>query len=602
MLSWLFLACSPPPPCEGPTAFLYDPQGSPELLAWPDDAFTTEDPSSPTGRRLEIRSTAWFDQLPELIQGAIAPLHGKTGFGTQAEIVLRFSDTIGDIPSISRSTEDEGLQLWDLDAERRVPYEARVSESGRQLHLLPVGPLRPATRYAAILTGAFTDAAGRCIAPGPTLGALLTREADEPLTELERPLRRALRTAGLHRNEVGAMLHFTTHADHLPYLGAMDEARSAPQSWGAGWSCTDETDFRVCETSFEPIDFRGDDQLVEPGSTARYRLPVRVWLPHGVERPPLVFYGHGLGQSREAGDAIAAILAPRGFAVVGVDAVFHGDHPSTGGSPSPEAFLGIDRSEGIAFDLHKLRSSFDQSNLDRRQLLSLLLAEPDLDGDGTPEFDPDRIAYLGLSLGGILGSGLLVGADEIDAAVLAIAGGNLVTIVRDGEFAATFLPLLENLVGGPDALEMTFSLFQTAIDPSDPVLYASLVSDGSTRSGPPPHLLLPVATEDEIVPFRSGLSLARAYPLPLIEPAPIPVEGLPAGGEAPVQGNWNGTTAGYFQYDRITRSGEVLPSEHLMPYSEEFPIQLLAFLESWAEGGPPVIVDPYAELQTPPLP
>lgn len=597
-----FLACSPPADyCDGPTQLRYDPLSADSLEVWPDDTLSVEDDDSPTGRRVALMDTPWFEALPELLQDAVSTLEGRTGFGTQAEIVLRFTASIGELPSAEDSTTDPRIQLWDLEEEVRVPYTARLSPNERQIQLLPLGPLRSSTPYAAVVTTDQLDAEGRCMAPSPTLRSILDRDAPDALKDREKPLKKALRKMGLKRDQVSGLTVFTTHADHLPFFDAMTEARESTQSWGPDFVCTPYDGYQACDTTFSPIDFRDPDELVQPGATARQEVDVRVWLPDGVERPPVIFYGHGLSQSLDDGFEIADIVARQGYAMVGSNALFHGTHPSAGGEPSPQAFLGIDLTDGISLDVNRMRGAFDQTNLDRRQLLTLLGNDPDLDGDGTPDLDPDQLAYLGLSLGGILGSGLLAGSDDIDAAVLAIAGGNLSTIVRDSDFTQPYMQLLEQLAGGSSELQVVFSLLQTTIDPSDPTLYASYVLRDRLTEGEPPHVLLPVATLDEVVPFNAGAALARAYQMPHIEPVFVPVAGLPVGGATPVGGNVDGTTVGYFQYDRITRDGEVLPSEHLMPRSDEFGAQLLHLLDTWDTTGVPEIVDPYAMLGTPPL-
>ena len=47
-----------------------------------------------------------------------------------------------------------------------------------------------------------------------------------------------------------------------------------------------------------------------------------------------------------------------------------------------------------------------QSTYDKLQLIQTLVDAPDIDGDGTLEFDTDRMAYWGVSLGGTGGGGL----------------------------------------------------------------------------------------------------------------------------------------------------------------------------------------------------
>lgn len=599
---WLsLLGCfAPPDLCDGSTQWEWDP-ASGDLDAWPDDFWTVEDDQSPTGSRLQIADSAWYTDLPELLQSGVTHLDGMTGFGTQAELVLRFSGTLGDLPSVDASTTDPGIRLYDLsgDEPRRVPYEARVAEGGEQLQLLPVGPLATGAEHALVVTNDLLDGDGRCIAPGDALTGILDRTSDTYEDRIK-PTKRLLKDLELPADDISALVTFTTHTDHEPFLAAAEHAREVAVDFD-GWTCVDDDGIERCDTFMEVQDYRGPDLFVVDAPQGTYRLPVSFWLPDDAVDMPVIVYGHGLSQSRLDGRELAEMIVPAGVVLVGVDALHHGDHPSAEGSPDPAAFLGIDRSSGIAFDLPSMRASFDQSNLDRRQLINALMDHRDLDGDGVNEIDPERMSYIGMSLGGILGSGLMMMSEELEAGVLAIAGANLSSIVRDNDMVNTFRPLLVNLAGTEEELEMVFSLLQTAIDPSDPAIWAARVLEDRPFGGDAPHVLLPVAIEDEIVPPAAGRALARAYGLPHVQPIAEPVGGLPDAGAAPVASNLDGKTVGFFQYDRMTMDGELIPTHHLMPRSEEFAVQIDGWLTGWLTDGTPVIVDPFEIMGTPEL-
>jgi hypothetical protein len=69
-------------------------------------------------------------------------------------------------------------------------------------------------------------------------------------------------------------------------------------------SCEQREGHRVCQTTFDPVDYRGPATLVEPGATERYAVPVTFWLPDDVVDPPLLVFGHGLGQRRADAEEI----------------------------------------------------------------------------------------------------------------------------------------------------------------------------------------------------------------------------------------------------------------------------------------------------------
>ena len=87
---------------------------------------------------------------------------------------------------------------------------------------------------------------------------------------------------------------------------------------------------------------------------------VHFWLP---QAPPvgLAMYGHGINNRAESGDSFAALVNPLGVAVVAVDAMHHGQHPTADPDSAMPAlnFLGVNLSQ-LAFDTQNLRGSFDK--------------------------------------------------------------------------------------------------------------------------------------------------------------------------------------------------------------------------------------------------
>ena len=81
-------------------------------------------------------------------------------------------------------------------------------------------------------------------------------------------------------------------------------------------------------------------------------------------------------------ETASQLLNPLGVAVVAVDAVHHGQHPTADPDSAMPALnsLGVNLSQ-LAFDTQNLRGSFDQTVADRLQLLQLLEQHPDIDGD-----------------------------------------------------------------------------------------------------------------------------------------------------------------------------------------------------------------------------
>lgn len=597
---------SPPyAPCEGTTRWLWSP-GAAELQAWPDAAYQVDDPTSPTGLRIDLSAARapWRADLPELLAPLFDAVSEVSGFGRQGEIILRF-----DAPLTPPDVDATGLVV-DPDLElvaltdagpASVPLGAVLEDEGRQLRLQPLRPLAPATEHLVVLTRDHLADDGRCVAPSEALQAELTRP-----TALGEGHLRALGQIGRDRSEVSALLRFTTHDDLGAVVDAARDLQGATHTLEGDAACESGEDYRHCAREVVTQDYRGPRGFVEDGApSGPWTLPVDVYLPPSGEGPwPVVLFGHGLNSSRGEARRVAEELAPRGFAVVGVDALQHGDHPTNQGATddlSGVRFLGLDLAGTFSLDPLVLRGNFDQTVLDRLQVLQALRQIPDVDGDGTDDLD-GRTAYLGISLGGLLGQSLLSLDPELAAAALPVGGGHLSVFVTDTEATAILQPLLRDLLGGEAGLTRMLAVVQTGLDPSDPAVWATHVQrDRLLHPDHLPHVVLPVAQFDEIVPPPTGRALARGLGLAHLDPVIDPVPPLvPAGG--PLSGNRDGVTSVFVQLDRVTHDGTVQPADHgRTPFSPEGRAVWVPFFETWDATGVPTVSDPYAATGTPAL-
>ena len=592
----------PPEWCEGSTAHRYAPHLESDLLQFPDDLLLVEDVTSPTGLRLDPSDARipWLADLPPAIQNMLAGLHTLDGFGRSAAILLRFTGDLGEIPA------PEHLRLIDLDAGVEIPSIAVVEDLGRQLRVQPLRTLAPGHLHGLVLTTGHRDADDACVRPGPTLRALLTGTAPDPMMEhLPDRYRALLRTAALRADEVSAATVFTTHNDITVMAEVAEDVKNRPYTWADAPICG-EPDRGVirCEGSFDAMDYREGDDILTGAAQQPWRIPVSVWLPADAPGPhPTLIYGHGLASSRNEGRVHARNLADLGLAVVATDALRHNEHPTSAGDgfTAGTAFLGIDLSQG-AINGMQLRGNFRQTGVDRLQLIELLHRAPDITGDGTADLDTARLGYLGVSLGGLLGPVLLALSDDLHLAALPVGGGHLTTFATDTEATALIRPLLEGLLGGPEVFSRVLLVAQALVDVADPATFAAHVL--TDRVGSPegaPHLLLPVAQDDDTVPPSTGEFLARGLGLPHVQPVAWPVPGLDEVVPAPALLNAEGRTAGYFQLDRITRGDGVgLATHGSTPTSAEGLAQLRHFYQTWLDDGAPEILDPYALLSTPP--
>jgi len=609
--------------CEGATKQVYDPLVGARLELWPDDFFSRDDADSPTGLRLQVNNdnAPWTADVEELLRGAILDLNVLTGFGRNAGGVITFDAAVGALPAATpeawqESVTTDAIQLLDLstDPPERIPYEISTNDEDKELIIWPLRPLRPSTLHAFVVTTSFKAADGDCIAPSDTLRDLLTGQATDPaLTRLHDKYATLLAKTGLNAGDISAATVFTTHGDLEVIKAAADEIRARTYGWATAPVCTEQANFRRCEGTFESYDYRGPDGYIADAAPTggTWELQATVWLPKdgvGSAPYPTVMFGHGLSTSRNSGGELANAIAPLGFAVFALDALEHGDHPTAGASGDLAAleFLGINL-DAVTIEALVLRGNFNQSMLDRHQFVELLHDVPDVDGDGSPDIALDGMGYHGISLGGMMGPPLLAMSDRFEAALLAVAGGRLLTFATDNSQVEPFKPILYNLLGGEAEYVRLLTVAQALVDAADSATYAAHVLD-DRLIGAAPDLLMHVAIEDDTVPPSSGKALARALGLPHVGTVFDPVRLLPTDSALPASANLavsggGSVTAGFFQLNRVTSGDGATPATHgNVAFGPEGRLQLLHFLETWWDTGRAEILDAYVELSTPPLP
>src|SRR5262249_52501946 len=184
-------------------------------------------------------------------------------------------------------------------------------------------------------------------------------------------------------------------------------------------------------------------------------------LPAGPEPAhgwPVAIVGHGGGGGNKNGPGplqVAAALTPRGLGAITVGAVGHGGGPlgtllvtktdgktvglSAGGRGSDDngdriigSDEGMDALPGSPLALVSRRDGYSQTVIDAMQLVRVIEAGIDVDGDSVPELDPSHIYYDGGSFSGIWGIDFMALDPQVRAAALAGAGGSLVEAGRLG--------------------------------------------------------------------------------------------------------------------------------------------------------------------------
>lgn len=184
-----------------------------------------------------------------------------------------------------------------------------------------------------------------------------------------------------------------------------------------------------------------------PTSTGTETVYFNLYLPAGAPPPggwPVTILGHGSsGHKNFLIGTTTSQLAARGVAIVMINAAGHGHGPlstltvarTDGTSVTlPAGGRNIDQNgddlidvdEGVmaasGYAVRDLYDGYAQTAVDLMQLVRVIQAGVDVDGDGAADLDASRITYWGWSLGSNYGIGLFATTPEITAAAFESIG------------------------------------------------------------------------------------------------------------------------------------------------------------------------------------
>ena len=421
------------------------------LLPWPNNAFTVPDPSTATGRRIDIHP----DSTPLNADGApidVTDQNRADGFSPGSAILTLVPGIDLDVTGIAPSTDigasladDAPVVLLDTTSGERIPYwgelDAPAPEGDQLLMIHPAISLPEGHRIVVGMRN-LKDADGEVI-PRTSAFQAAVGNSPEPLERARafRDLLADLDADGVALDELHLAWDFTV-ASAESLSGRMlhiraesyDELGEAPPSF-AITSVTDNGATRTIDGTYEVPNFLTGDGA--PGNTfdlGADGLPLRnaddpfftadfhcvVPTAPGSPVPPIV-YGHGLLGSRGEVDALAfaaelAVAAPCATDEIGM---------SSGDIGNLAAILG---------DLSHFDQQADrmQQGLLNQQFLGRLLNHPlgfasdpaFQDTGGAPVIAVGATQFVGNSQGGILGGAASAVSTEWSRAVLGVPGIN----------------------------------------------------------------------------------------------------------------------------------------------------------------------------------
>ena len=547
-------------------------------------------------------------------------------------------------------------------------YDDTRSDRGLLL-LYPTRPLRAGTTYAAIVTGELETKDLSCLGPSTWLARLLTGTAfgpgfDRLQHEIE-PLFALLAERGFEIEvpDVAGLTIFTTMDPRREMLMIAEEILAAaeaepPEIVPGSLTWKEEAMPEIAwevEGRFVSTTYRDwatghfiKDETGRPMPLGTHEVEFRLHIPRtpgpvdGGEPYKIFAYHHGLGGDKYEGGGIGERLAgqdggtPRGWATAYMSTIHHGERcflDPTCVPPGCEAcgdtfisvgelpagigifhFFGIELDQSIV-DITKTRDNFRQDYIDWLIFLKLLTNPAGLDvlpanaPDGVPDILDDKAGYTCLSLGGVMGGGIIALSPDVEIAFDQVGGGGVLDIILKGAlFGSIVNTLAQTLFAGDGSapsyeLDRWFPLLQTLMDPGDPLNYAEGMFEEpfSSLGNEPKPVLFMMVENDLIVGNLANESLGRAAGAPQVGDPYHVVVGMEQGGGFPVAGNGpGGVTIGYNQFSHNCQEGDAtqfaqVPFNHGDGLNKPVSVrQWRHFFESFYETGVAEIIDPYA--------
>lgn len=604
----------------GPTCTVGLSHADTDIPVWPGLEVLADDPTTLTGHRLvfdpadhPMIATRLAGYLPTLTDD----LSTVDGFGVNAEAFFSFGRAFDEtmlqaLPLTNH--QGVGFVVVSPGPARFVPALIQTTDDGSTILLAPLTPLPESAEVAAFVSRTLTAAAGDCLEPSADLMATLAAPDARSQAAIDALIAVGAISAA---SDLVGFVAYPTQSTTPDSVAVAADVAGRTFDWVAPPTCVDEAMWRHCEGHFVAGDYRDADRVMRRATGApavpvtTYTLPVSMWLPlHPTGPVPMLIYGHGLGGGRDQGQVLAGFAAPMGIATIAIDAQAHGEHPTaTPGASTLTtvlSFFGInlDQLQTRALEAARLRDNFRGSTWDKLQLLALLLAHPDIDGDGMDDLDTSRYAYLGVSLGGIMGPELLALDGDLTAGLLVVPGGRISAIISE---SATFAPLI--VAARPHGTtagdtRRFFPILQTIIDRGDSASYGPhILGARLPGAGAPQSVLVGVVLDDDTVPNVSNYTIARALgDIPIVQQQLRPVPGLSAM-TGPIMGNFpDGAggviTAGLIQFDVIGdgMGGTTMATHSDVGDSDVGSAAWLDFLDTHFNGTVARIRDPYAAI------
>jgi len=503
-------------PVEDPTNF-----ADPQVALNATDGFSTTEPA-----------VVSFAQTTEFTVSSLNKTSVKLGETARIFEVTR-DPASGAVTGVEQELDDTAVRAI------VIPPDPTTGSNGSSIAFVPVRPFKESTTYMAVVTNGVTNNLGTNLERGTGFGVLASDEdLPEPneqalgLRALIKAMLAAGDAAGVPADDVIIAWSFTTQSispviqtlkdsavstqiaigdTPVGETGALSESSPNLANIYAGQMSVPyyldvpsednpaaplSTYFKNASDSFlTPLDNI-------PISTGSVTIPVLMTKPKGTPPEtgwPIAIFQHGITRSRADMLALADAMANAQFAMIAIDIPLHGILPGddaaifsqpdinerhfdmdfASNEPGVDGPDGeTDRSGQYYYNLRNLLNTRDNTRQAVADLFTLSASLGSLD-----EIDPSRKAFIGHSLGAIIGTTFLAYDDSVTSATLSSGGSGLSRLLAA---SPAFGPAIaEGLAGAGVELESEagnafLNAAQTVIDSSDPINHAAKLAASST--------------------------------------------------------------------------------------------------------------------------
>jgi dienelactone hydrolase len=288
-----------------------------------------------------------------------------------------------------------------------------------------------------------------------------------------------------------------------------------------------------------------------------------LFLPSGSQPAngwPVAIFGHGFGDNKNNSPlVVASVMASQGIATIAINVVGHGfgslgtltvNRNAGGPVVIPAGGRGIDQNGNGSIDSTEgssaapprgiigSRDGLRQTVTDLMQLVRVIQAGVDVDGDNAADLDTSRIYYFGQSFGGIYGTKLLAVEPDIRAGVPNVAGGSIIEVVRLGGFRGLLtlalsarvpmllnggpnlnfneniplrnLPAVVNTVAGAMPIQKVIDNTEWVSQSGNPVAYAPYIRKSPLDGRRDNPVIFQIGKGDQTVPNPTNTAILRA--------------------------------------------------------------------------------------------